>query len=182
MKKYISIDEQQEIWQRVTLLHSGQTYGGATRDLKVEYINHIASVAFEVSNALQYTDSMDGDLAIKCALLHDTLEDTGFTVAELTQLYGEKVAAGVQALTKNNNLPKEERMIDSILRIQQQPREIWAVKMADRICNLYAPPYYWNEAKKASYREEAMVIYTHLSSGNEYLAKRLLDKISAYAN
>jgi hypothetical protein len=27
--------------------------------------------------------------------------------------------------------------------------------MADRICNLYAPPYFWKEAKKEKYLEEA---------------------------
>jgi len=181
MKKYIAIDELQEIWQRVTLLHSGQTYGGITKDAKIEYINHIGSVVFEVTNAIQHTDSIDGDLAVKCALLHDTLEDTPFTNQEIVELYGSRVAAGVQALTKNASLPKGEQMLDSLLRIKQQPKEVWAVKMADRICNLYAPPYYWDASKKASYREEALVIYEHLSEGNEYLAKRLLEKISLYA-
>ena len=53
-------------------------------------------------------------------------------------------------------------------------------KMADRICNLYAPPYYWTNEKKIRYKKEAQLIYDELKDGNKYLAKRLEKKISAY--
>jgi len=180
MKKYITIDDLQEIWERVSLLHGGQTYGGHEKDLKIEYINHIGSVVFEVFYAVHQTDSFDGELAITCALLHDTIEDTALTPGPLEKLYGERVAAGVLALTKNSSLPKENQMLDSLQRIRQQPKEVWAVKLADRICNLYAPPHYWNNDKKIQYLEEAEVIHSHLKDGNEYLANRLLQKIERY--
>ncbi len=61
---------------KVTVLHSGQTYGGSHKDEKIEYINHIGSVVFEVMNAIQQTDNFNGELAISCALLHDSIEDT----------------------------------------------------------------------------------------------------------
>ena len=73
-------------------------------------------------------------------------------------------------------------MIDSLNRIKVQPKEIWAVKMADRICNLYAPPYYSDKSKKEKYLEEAKTIYESLKEGNDYLAKRLLGKIETYKN
>jgi len=180
MNKTISIDDLQAIWEKVTLLHGGQTYGGHEKDLKIEYINHIGSVVFEVFYALQQTASFDGELAITCALLHDTVEDTAFTKEELTALYGQRVADGVLALTKNSTLPKEQQMPDSLQRILQQPKEVWAVKMADRICNLYKPPHYWNNEKKLSYMNEAQEIHDHLHGANEYLANRLLSKIEAY--
>jgi (p)ppGpp synthase/HD superfamily hydrolase len=71
-------------------------------------------------------------------------------------------------------------MLDSLNRIKQQPIEVWAVKMADRISNLYEPPYYWNDEKKLKYIEEAEIIHNELKDGNEYLARRLKIKIKEY--
>jgi (p)ppGpp synthase/HD superfamily hydrolase len=71
-------------------------------------------------------------------------------------------------------------MPDSLQRIIQQPKEVWAVKMADRICNLYKPPHYWDNDKKLSYLKEAREIHAHLHTANVYLANRLLHKIEAY--
>jgi (p)ppGpp synthase/HD superfamily hydrolase len=180
MNSTLSIDKLQNIWQKVTELHSGQTYGGQHKDEKIEYINHIGSVVFEILNAGMHTENFNGELAISCALLHDSIEDTALSVDELKQLYGEEVAAGVLALTKDKGRAKDQQMIDSLTRIKAQPKEVWAVKLADRICNLYAPPYYWDNNKKLSYLEEARTIHFHLKDGNEYLANRLMQKIEDY--
>jgi (p)ppGpp synthase/HD superfamily hydrolase len=180
MNTSLSIDKLQNIWQKVTVLHSGQTYGGQHKNEKIEYINHIGSVVFEIMNALQHTGHFNGELAVSCALLHDTLEDTSLNIDELQQLYGEQVAAGVLALTKDKRISKDQQMLDSLTRIKAQPKEVWAVKLADRICNLYAPPYYWDNQKKMSYLEEARTIHAHLKEGNEYLANRLMNKIEEY--
>ena len=60
----------------------------------------------------------------------------------------EQIAAGAMALTKNETLPaKREMMPDSLSRIKRQQKQIWVVKVADRIYNLQAPPYYWNKEK-----------------------------------
>ena len=85
-------------------------------------------------------------------------------------------------LTKNKELEsKEEMMLDSLNRIKEQPKEIQAVKMADRICNLYAPPFYWNKERKINYQKEAQLIHRELKEGNKYLAERLEKKINDYA-
>jgi (p)ppGpp synthase/HD superfamily hydrolase len=73
-----------------------------------------------------------------------------------------------------------EKMLDSLKRIKQQPKEIWAVKLADRIVNLYEPPYYWNNDKKKKYKEESEIILKELGDGNQYLADRLRNKIASY--
>ncbi|OWP86775.1 guanosine-3',5'-bis(diphosphate) 3'-pyrophosphohydrolase [Flavobacterium covae] len=180
MDKEFTIDNLQELWQKVSLLHKGQTYGGQYKGEKIEYINHIGSVVFEIINASKSTSDFNLGLAIKCALLHDTLEDTNYTKVSLEKEYGKQVLDGVLALTKNPTLDRNLQMIDSLNRIQLQPKEVWAVKMADRICNLYAPPYYWNQSKKDKYLDEAKIIYEQLKTGNKYLAKRLLSKIEEY--
>ena len=91
------------------------------------------------------------------------------------------MASGVLALTKNDKIEgSTEKMLDSLKRIKEQPVEIWAVKMADRITNLYEPPYYWNDEKKLNYIEEAKIILHELKDGNKYLAERLEIKIKNY--
>ena len=97
------------------------------------YLVHLSFVSMEVFYALYAEPDADGDLAVQCALLHDTLEDTDATYEEVTDKFGKKVADGVMSLTKNNEISdKKERMYDSITRIKKQPGEIWMVKMAER--------------------------------------------------
>jgi (p)ppGpp synthase/HD superfamily hydrolase len=180
-QKYWSIDEIQEIWQLASKLHNGQKYGGLKDGEQVEYINHIGSVVFEILNAIQSTENMNSGLAIKCAILHDTIEDTSASYEKINELFGHEVANGVLALTKNDKIEGQiEKMLDSLKRIKEQPIEIWAVKMADRISNLYQPPYYWEDEKKLKYIEEAEIIFHELKDGNQYLAERLKTKIKEY--
>lgn len=180
MKKW-SIDNLQKTWYLVAKLHQGQKYGGDEENLQIEYINHIGSVAFEIINSFNFEENIDTDLAITCALLHDTIEDTEVTFDKVKDLFGEQIANGVSALTKNTSLEnKNEQMTDSLFRIKQQPKEVWSVKMADRICNLYAPPYYWTTEKKKEYHKESLLIYDNLKEGNIYLANRLKEKIDDY--
>jgi (p)ppGpp synthase/HD superfamily hydrolase len=174
-------DSFSKAWNFATLYHEGQNYGGAQKGQQIPYINHIGSVAVEVIWALSTATELNGDLAIQCALLHDTIEDTKATYDLLVENFGRAVADGVMSLTKDSNLPsKPLQMADSLKRIQQQPPEIWMVKMADRIINLHHPPYYWKPEKIASYRQEAISIYDALHSANLSLANRLKEKIDLY--
>lgn len=168
-------------WDFATIAHHGQTYGGAEPGVKIDYINHIGSVVMEVIWGLDTSGDYDGNLAIQCAILHDIIEDTPYQYADLEKEFGQAVADGVMALTKNENLPtKAAKMQDSLLRIKQQPREIWMVKLADRITNLYHPPYYWSKEKKIAYKQEAILIYQELKAGHDKLAQRLRQKITEY--
>jgi (p)ppGpp synthase/HD superfamily hydrolase len=177
-----SIDKLQEVWQLAARLHDGQKYGGQEEGEEVEYLNHIGSVTFEILNAVNKEEEINSDLAIKCAILHDSIEDTEQSFEGIKNLFGIEVANGVMALTKNEKLDsKEKMMLDSLSRIKEQPKEIWAVKMADRICNLYAPPFYWNKERKIEYQKEAQLIHKELKEGNKYLAERLERKIKDYA-
>jgi len=155
-----NIDNVQKAWLLATKLHHGQMYGGAKPGEDVDYINHIGSVVFEVMNAFAHEKNMDVDLAVLCAILHDSVEDTVFTYEEVNKHFGKSVADGVMALTKNETLKggKRLKMEDSLKRIKQQPKEVWMVKLADRIVNLSSAPYYWNIEKKKAYQEEGRLI------------------------
>lgn len=165
-----------------TLAHEGQTYGGPNEGEHVPYLNHIGAVAMEVMLALASTqEPVNGDLAIQCALLHDVVEDTERSIEDIAAEFGADVAAGVLALTKDEALStKLEQMEDSLRRIKAQPKEVWMVKLADRITNLQKPPFYWNADKARNYRSEAQLIYDELHEANPALAQRLAEKIEAY--
>jgi (p)ppGpp synthase/HD superfamily hydrolase len=145
-----SVDIYNKAWFFATVAHQGQTYGGPFAGMQIDYINHIGSVAIEILWTLNHSSAQyNVNLAIQCALLHDVLEDTKYTYKDIDERFGTEVANGVLALTKNKNIEsREEKMLDSLTRIKQQPSEVWMVKLADRITNLYHPPYYWNNAKK----------------------------------
>jgi (p)ppGpp synthase/HD superfamily hydrolase len=145
------------------------------------YLVHIVSVAAEVIAALPTTKLANPDLAVACALLHDTVEDTDTTLDEIAELFGPAVAAGVSALTKNEQLPtKKEQMADSLRRIREQPPEIAVVKLADRITNLSTPPHYWTKEKCGTYREEGILIADTLGYASATLDARLRARAEAY--
>jgi (p)ppGpp synthase/HD superfamily hydrolase len=156
--------------------HAGQLVPGSA----LPYLVHIASVAAEVMGALAREPFARADLAVACAVLHDTLEDTATTDDELAARFGGDVAAGVRALSKDSALPADTRMADSLARIRAQPREVWLVKLGDRIVNLGPPPAGWSADKRRAYHAEARNIHAALADASPYLAARLDARIAAY--
>ena len=115
------------------------------------YINHpIALVSILVDEAGIH------DIDVLCAaLLHDVLEDTKTTAAELALAFGETVAGIVTEVTDDKSLPKEER---KRLQIEHAPRLSLAarsVKVADKIANLRDvadhPPANWSIQRRHEY-------------------------------
>ena len=171
----------QEIYQKAIKFaaekHQYQTVPGTESN----YLWHLSNVAMEVMMAHQIKNNFDLNYAIQLALLHDTLEDTDTIFIELEDQFGGEVAIGVKALTKNNNLAtKKERMLDSLKRINEMPNEVGAVKLADRITNLQKPPRNWAKEKIQYYWDETKLINQKLRGKNEYLSKRLDNKIAEY--
>ena len=156
--------------------HRGQLVPGSD----LPYLLHLNLVSMEILAALSAESGSDGNLAIQCALLHDTIEDTDTTYKQIESIFGVRVADGVAALSKNPALEKSKRLLDSLERIKLQPIEIWMVKLADRITNLQTPPRHWTTEKISQYREEAIEIYTHLQAASPFLALRLVEKIQNY--
>ncbi|MBF7091459.1 bifunctional (p)ppGpp synthetase/guanosine-3',5'-bis(diphosphate) 3'-pyrophosphohydrolase [Flavobacterium sp. ALJ2] len=172
----------QSIYQKTiifaTLKHSESNQ--LIPDSQLPYVVHLSNVAMEILIAANNTKEFDINFATQVALLHDTLEDTTTTFSELELEFGIEIAEGVSALTKNDNLPKEEKMPDSLNRILIQRKEVWAVKLADRITNLQKPPKTWDNLKKRKYKKEAERILEKLKGANQYLENRLQIKIQEY--
>ena len=163
-------------WHFATEVHNAQRVPGTDQP----YLKHLGMVAMEVFSAHVVVPLGNLGLAVQCAILHDTIEDQGVALADLTDRFGQPVADGVLALSKNLDLPKREAMADSLHRIRQQPSDIWCVKLADRISNLHGVPAHWTAEKCARYRQEAQTILNALGSAHPVLAQRLNAKIAAY--
>lgn len=151
------------------------------------YVVHVAKVAMEVLAATEDEVGLDRDLAVACALLHDAVEDAPShqerqeRLAAIRAAFGVRVADGVLALTKDDTLPKQARMPDSLARIRAQPREVWLVKLADRITNLEPPPPAWPAEKRRVYHAEAERLLFALRDAGTSLPRRLEAKLAEYA-
>jgi len=156
--------------------HRGQKYSGTG----LPYLMHISFVTMEVCAALTVEKVDDPDLAVQSAILHDVIEDTSVTKSRLKEEFGKAVANGVDALSKNKELKKKDRLQDSIERILEQPTEIWMVKLADRISNLQEPPFHWSKERREKQIKTSTFIYESLKGGSGYLANRLDEKIKAF--
>ncbi len=174
------------IWSQETYLkalhfaaeaHTGQLYA---KDSAKPYVIHACMVCAEVMAALCNETTANPNLAVQCALLHDVLEDTPVSLAQLEQVFGLEVARGVQALSKDKTLAKDQQMPESLWRIKEQPQEVWMVKLADRITNLQPPPASWTKDKISDYKAEAAIILHKLAPASPFLAQRLAQKIEAY--
>jgi (p)ppGpp synthase/HD superfamily hydrolase len=157
--------------------HLGQLLPGTD----LPYLMHISFVSMEIIAALGVEKELDGNLAVQCALLHDVIEDTQTSCEQVLMMFGASVAKGVLALSKDNSLVKPQQLGDSLTRIREQPREIWMVKLADRISNLQPPPTHWTIDKIRQYHTEAGEIHTALKDASPYLASRLMEKMKNYA-
>jgi (p)ppGpp synthase/HD superfamily hydrolase len=156
--------------------HCGQFVPGTD----ISYIMHLSFVGMEMIAAIRVEPGRDENLAVQCALLHDVVEDTEVTSQQVSAEFGDAVAAGVLALTKDQTLDKSLQLADSLRRIKQQPSEIWMVKLADRITNLQRPPAHWSKEKIAKYQIEAMEILHALGEASDLLGSRLRQKIAEY--
>lgn len=147
----------------------------------VGYVAHLQGVCLEaVSGCINSGAEINLEKVIILALLHDTIEDTSATYEEIEKKFGQEIADGVLALTKNEDLPWESRMEDSLNRIKLQGKEVCIVKLADRLFNLKDIPSEWDDKKINCYRNEAKLILSELGTFNVYMANRLQDKINSY--
>lgn len=166
-----------------TLTFAALAHGEQKTPKGLPYLAHITCVAMEVINACEKSslEEEKANLAISCALLHDVIEDANITYDELYTKFGENVANGVEALTKDKTKEsKQEQMRDSIEKLLTQPYEVQMVKLADRITNLGIPPTHWDIEKIKKYKKEASFILSCLGNSNIYLANRLKEKIENY--
>jgi len=114
------------------------------------------------------TDMRLDDATIAVALLHDTIEDTDATRAEIDSLFGDRIGALVDGLTKIKRLDFEtkrdkqaENFRKLLLAVADDVR-VLLVKLADRLHNMRTL-HFVSEEKRARIAEETMEIYAPLA-------------------
>jgi len=127
------------------------------------YIYHPIAVAKIVAYEIGL-----GATSIAAALLHDVVEDTNYTVADIEQLFGETIARIVSGLTKISSLKKDkdfsiqaENFRKMLLTLHDDVRVI-LIKVADRLHNMQtmdAMPAH----KQVKIASETLYIYAPLA-------------------
>ena len=114
------------------------------------------------------TDLKLDDATIAAALLHDTIEDTEATRAEIDSLFGHDIGALVEGLTKLKKLDlvtKEAKQAENLrkllLAIADDVR-VLLVKLADRLHNMRTLHFMPVEARRRA-AEETLEIYAPLA-------------------
>src|ERR1700730_5823110 len=115
------------------------------------------------------TDLKLDDATIVAALLHDTIEDTEATRAEIDQLFGKDIGRLVEGLTKLKRLDlvsreatQAENLRKLLLAIAEDVR-VLLVKLADRLHNMRTLDHMPPEARRRN-AEETIDIYAPLAA------------------
>ncbi|MCL2160946.1 MAG: HD domain-containing protein [Betaproteobacteria bacterium] len=126
------------------------------------YIHH----PLDVACLLATEGGIENPDVLVAALLHDTLEDTATTPAELIALFGEKIVGIVKEVSDDKSLPKEVRKEEQVRNAPGLSFEAKLVKLADKICNtrdiLAFPPADWSLARKQKYFDWATRVVSGL--------------------
>ena len=135
------------------------------------YINHPIALA----NVLTLEGVIE-DMVLAAALLHDTLEDTQTTPAELREHFGDRIAGIVEEVTDDKNLLKAERKRLQIEHASAISREARLVKLADKICNVRDvanhPPARWDLARRREYFDWAKAVVDRMRGTHSGLERR----------
>ena len=124
---------------------SEAAHRGQVRNSGAPFITHSVEVAKILA------DLQLDSVTVACGLLHDVVEDTDVTVADVEREFGREISSIIDGLTKIAKLPSggstQDRQVESyrklLLSIAKEARVI-VVKLADRLHNMrtldYLPP------------------------------------------
>lgn len=133
------------------------------------YINHPIALANVLANEAGIADPV----VLVAALLHDTIEDTDTTHAELEAQFGPAIAAVVAEVTDDKSLPKDERKRLQIEHAAHISPAAKLVKLADKICNLRdvasSPPADWSVDRKREYLDWARSVIDQMRGAHPAL-------------
>lgn len=125
-------------------LYAARAHAGQLRASGEDYIIHPLGVAIVLAEIGLDTDT------IVAALLHDVVEDTDVTLAEIEEKFGSTVARlvdGVTKLSRLEDLNRQERQAENLRKMflaMAEDLRVILIKLADRLHNMrtlsYQPP------------------------------------------
>ena len=137
-------------------MHGGMCRPNRARQPCVEHLAEVASLVARAGGSAE---------AIGAAWLHDIVEDTAITLAEVRARFGEPVGALVDGLTdppRFASLGLDERKRAQARRVASRCGQTRLVKLADQYSNVRSvlsdPPLDWDDAKCRQYVQGAAAI------------------------
>jgi RelA/SpoT family (p)ppGpp synthetase len=143
-------------------VYAMKAHGEQKRASGDPYFSHPIEVAAILTNL-----KLD-DATIAAALLHDTIEDTETTRAEIDHLFGAEIGRLVEGLTKLKKLDlvtKEAKQAENLRRLLfaiADDVRVLLVKLADRLHNMRTIEHMPQEARQRA-AEETLEIYAPLA-------------------
>ncbi|MFN4355248.1 RelA/SpoT family protein [Parvibaculum sp.] len=144
-------------------VYAMKQHGSQKRASGDPYFSH----PIEVAGIL--TDLKLDTATIVTALLHDTIEDTGSTMDELTKLFGPQVAGLVDGVTKLTRIEltsersKQAENFRKFLLAMSNDIRVLLVKLADRLHNMRTLHFISSADKRQRIALETMEIYAPLA-------------------
>ena len=142
---------------------SKKAHGSQTRDSGDLYFSHPVEVADILTNY-----RLDG-ASIVTALLHDTLEDTDTTEAEIRENFGDEIAHLVDGVTKltrlelQSNRAKQAENFRKFVLATSRDIRVLLVKLADRLHNMRTIQHVDKPERRQRIARETMDIYAPLA-------------------
>ncbi|MGB6534453.1 MAG: bifunctional (p)ppGpp synthetase/guanosine-3',5'-bis(diphosphate) 3'-pyrophosphohydrolase [Xanthobacteraceae bacterium] len=143
-------------------VYAMRAHGEQKRDSGDPYFSHPLQVAAIL------TDLKLDDATIAAALLHDTIEDTDATRAEIDRLFGHDIGRLVEGLTKLKKLElvskeaKQAENLRKLLLAVAHDVRVLLIKLADRLHNMRTLSHRPSEARRRT-AEETLDIYAPLA-------------------
>src|SRR6516164_3548904 len=143
-------------------VYAMRAHGEQTRASGDPYFSHPLEVAAIL------TDLKLDDATIAAALMHDTIEDTEATRAEIDQMFGRDIGALVEGLTKLKKLDlvtKEAKQAENLRRLLLAIADdvrVLLIKLADRLHNMRTLAHMPPEARRRC-AQETLDIYAPLA-------------------
>ncbi|MFP4446523.1 MAG: RelA/SpoT family protein [Desulfosudaceae bacterium] len=144
-------------------IYSARVHEGQVRLSGEPYLSHPLEVAGILASM-----KLDG-VCVAAGLLHDVLEDTGATEAELEEIFGEEVTAIVRGLTKISKLPfdsakaRQAESIRKMILAMADDIRVILIKLVDRLHNMRTLTYH-KDYKQKRIAQETLDIYAPIAS------------------
>lgn len=87
------------------------------------------------------------------AVLHDVLEDTPTSAAEVEERFGARVCRLVEALSDDKSLPRPRRRQITLEELPEMDSLAKVIKLADLSSNIKLLPHTWTDQRKLEYLE-----------------------------
>ena len=113
------------------------------------YVNHLIEVAMLCASVAGVEDVE----VLIAAVLHDVLEDTPTSAAEVEERFGARVRALVEALSDDKSLPRPRRRAITLEELPRMDALVKVIKLADLSSNIKLLPHTWSEERKLEYLE-----------------------------